>query len=66
MGIVVTKMVKQSFCLIWPHAGPQCIVTYQPMINVTTNLVVTLQPMAVTTKFVVTAVTTKLVVLAYF
>ena len=34
--------------------------------NITTNLAVTLHPRAVTTKFVVTAVTTKLVVLAYF
>ena len=34
--------------------------------NITTNLAATLQPMAVTTKFVVTAVTTMLVVLAYF
>ena len=34
--------------------------------NIITNLVVTLQPMAVTTKFIVTAVKTKLVVSAYF
>ena len=34
--------------------------------NITTNLGVTLHPMAVTTKFVVTAVTLKVVVLASF
>ena len=34
--------------------------------NITTNLGVTLQPIAVTTKFVATAVTAKLVVSAYF
>ena len=34
--------------------------------NITRNLAITLRPMAVTTKFMVTAVMTKLVVSAYF
>ena len=58
----IPKMLYNICILIMLSSFLPVLANIKQMVNVTTNLAVTIRPIVVTTKFLLTAITTKLVV----